>query len=234
MITIKKGNIFTTQCEVIVNTVNCVGVMGAGIAFEFKLRYPEMFKPYKEFCDQGQIKIGSLWIYNEEVQNKSCSRVLNFPTKNHWKDPSTVHYLEQGLEKFLATYKQKNIKSIAFPLLGASLGGLSEAQVLTTMKHYLEQADIDIEIWYYDAKAKDDLFDNFKLTFNQVSEQIIKEESGLGISAINKIKVALNQESINSIGSLLSVKGIGKASLEKSFAFIKQKSLSPQNFSLFD
>ena len=101
---------------------------------------------------------------------------------------SSLHYLKQGLEKFLATYKNKNITSIAFPLLGASLGGLSEKQVLSTMTHYLKQADIDIETWYFDAKAKDDLFDDFNAKFNQLNELVIKEQSGLGISAINKIK----------------------------------------------
>lgn len=232
MITIKKGNIFTTNCQAIVNTVNCVGVMGAGIAFEFKLRYPKMFKNYQRFCESGQIKIGNLWIYNDADvdQNEPCSRVLNFPTKKHWKDHSSLNYLELGLEKFLLTYQQKKITSIAFPLLGASLGGLSEKDVLKTMKYYLNQVDssVDIEIWYFDAQAKDDFFYEFKEIFTRLTEHEIKEKSGLAINAINKIKEALNQNHINSIGALLSVKGIGKASVEKSFNFIKKQKLIPE------
>jgi O-acetyl-ADP-ribose deacetylase (regulator of RNase III) len=237
MITIKKGNIFTTNSQVIVNTVNCVGVMGAGIAFEFKLRYPKMFNEYQKFCESGQIKIGNLWIYNDidSAHKNACSRVLNFPTKVHWKDHSSLHYIEQGLEKLLQTYQEKGIVSIAFPLLGASLGGLSEEQVLKTMKNYLNQVDdsVDIEIWYFDTKATDDLFDELQQCFTQLNAEEIKQQSGLGISSINKISAALNQEDINSLGALLSVKGIGKTSVEKLFDFIKRKNTGPENLTLF-
>ena len=221
MITIKKGNIFTTRCQTIVNTVNWVGVMGAGIAYEFKLRHPQMFTDYDTFCKNGQIKIGTLWIYSPQEQLEYCSKILNFPTKNHWKDPSSIEFLELGLQKFLGTYKQKGITSIAFPLLGASLGGLSESEVLKTMEFYLNQTDIDIEIWHFDSNAKDDLFDEFKYKFTSLNNEIIKKHSGLRGTAIDKIKFALNQSDINSISSLLSVKGIGKVSLEKAFDFTR-------------
>jgi O-acetyl-ADP-ribose deacetylase (regulator of RNase III) len=237
MITIKKGNIFTTKCQVIVNTVNCVGVMGAGIAKEFKMRYPDMFTDYQKFCNGGQIKIGNLWIYKESnlEHNSSCSKVLNFPTKKHWKDESQLQFIEQGLDKFLSTYQQKGINSIAFPLLGASLGGLSESAVLNAMKSYLEQVNdrVDIEIWYFDPTAKDDFYDEFKNAFNELSDLEIKNQSGLGISSINKIKEALSLPKINSIGALLSVKGIGQVSIEKSFNFINNKKRSAENLCLF-
>lgn len=228
MITIKKGNIFTTRCQTIVNTVNCVGVMGAGIAYEFKLRHPQMFRAYEAFCKNGQIKVGTLWIYSPQEQPKYCSKILNFPTKNHWKDPSTIEFLELGLQKFLGTYKQKGITSIAFPLLGASLGGLSESEVLKTMEFYLNQTDIDIEIWHFDSNAKDDLFDDFKNKFTSLNNENIKKHSGLRSTAIEKIKSALNQSDINSISSLLSVKGIGKVSLEKAFDFTRIQPHSPE------
>ena len=81
MIEIKKGNIFTTKCHTIVNTVNTVGVMGAGIAYEFKLRFPEMFEKYKSFCDSGHIDIGNLWIYKlTKNDNEMYEYILNFPT----------------------------------------------------------------------------------------------------------------------------------------------------------
>ncbi|KAL1029109.1 macro domain-containing protein [Haemophilus influenzae] len=81
MIEFKKGNIFSTQCDVIVNAVNCVGVMGAGIALEFKIRFPEMFKKYKEFCDNGSLDIGKLWIYSISNKKFGFNRILSFPTK---------------------------------------------------------------------------------------------------------------------------------------------------------
>ena len=95
MIIEKTGNIFTTKCQTIVNTVNCVGVMGAGIAFEFKLREETMFKKYKQLCDAKQLNIGTLWIYKSDNNN-----ILNFPTKYDWKLPSKQEYLEKGLQKF--------------------------------------------------------------------------------------------------------------------------------------
>ena len=83
-----KGNIFNTRCQTLVNTVNCIGVMGKGIALECKLRFPDMFKKYKEFCEKELMKPGSL-----QLCNNSKPWILNFPTKVHWKDPSKIEYL---------------------------------------------------------------------------------------------------------------------------------------------
>jgi len=233
MIEIKKGNIFTTKCQTIVNTVNCVGVMGAGIAYEFKLRFPEMFEKYKQFCDKGQINIGNLWIYKlTKYDNENYEYILNFPTKKHWKYPTKIEYLEKGLQKFIDTYKQKGILSIAFPLLGASKGGLSEEISIAIMKKYLDKVDIPVEIWYFDPNAKDDLYENFKDKFLNLNVNLIKEQSKLRMDFINKIKVALEREDINSLNGLLKVKGIGDVSLEKSFRFIKDYDKNDKN--LFD
>jgi len=231
MIEIKKGNIFTTNCHTIVNTINTVGIMGAGIAYEFKLRFPEMFEKYKNFCENGQIKIGNLWIYKlTKYDNENYEYILNFPTKQHWEYPTKIEYLELGLQKFIDTYKQKGILSIAFPLLGASKGGLSEEQSINIMKKYLKKIDIPVEIWYFDPNAKDDLYEDFKDKFLNLDTNIIKEQSKLRIDFINKIKVALQRDDINSISGLLRVKGIGDNSLEKSFRFIKNY----KNETLFD
>ena len=222
MIEIKKGNIFTTQRQTIVNTINTVGVMGAGIAFEFKLRFPEMFEKYKKFCDNGQIKIGNLWIYKlTKYDNENFQYVLNFPTKEHWKYPTKIEYLELGLQKFINTYTEKGITSIAFPLLGASKGGLSEETSIQIMKKYLSQIDIPVEIWYFDPTAKDDLYEDFKDKFLNFDIEIIKEQSGLRKDLIKKIQLALQREEINSLSGLLREKGIGVTTLEKSFNFIK-------------
>jgi len=115
----KKGNIFNTNCQTIVNTINCVGVMGAGIAYEFRLLFPELFEKYVNYCKENMIKVGTLWIYKiDKAKLNSQIKfewILNFPTKNHWKYPTKTMYLEKGLQKFLDTYKDKGIKSIAFP-----------------------------------------------------------------------------------------------------------------------
>ena len=223
MIEVKKGNIFTTQCQTIVNTVNCVGIMGAGIAYEYKLRYPKMFNKYKQYCNDGSIRIGKLWIYNLEKNDNSdgYSKILNFPTKDHWKYPTKKEYLEKGLEKFLDTYSEKNIKSIAFPLLGSDKGGLDKNTSIEIMKDYLSRCEIPVEIWYFDSKAKDDLYDKFKTEFINNSDSFLMERSGLRIDAINKIKKALGREDINSLSGLQRVRGIGKTSIEKSFRLLQ-------------
>ena len=153
-----KGNIFNSKCQTLVNTVNCVGVMGKGIALECKLRFPGMFEKYKEFCDTKKIRPGILQLWKN-----SKPWVLNFPTKMHWKDPSKIEYLKSGLEKFKYEYQDKKITSIAFPMLGASLGGLPEDLVKKTMINYLgELKNIEIEIYEYDFNSNDDLFSRHK------------------------------------------------------------------------
>jgi hypothetical protein len=108
-------NIFDSQCQTIVNTINCVGVMGKGLSLEMKNRYPSMFEKYKEYCNRGLIDIGSLWLYKHVSEKEITKRILNFPTKKDWRNKSEYEYIEKGMEKFINTYKEKGITSIAFP-----------------------------------------------------------------------------------------------------------------------
>lgn len=138
MVKIEKGKtIFESDAQTLVNTINCVGVMGKGIALEFKNRYPAMFDKYKSFCDKGVFKPGVLWIYKAE----DGKWVLNFPTKVDWRNPSEISYIEEGLKKFVEIWKEKSITSIAFPLLGCNNGGLDAEEVIPLMVKYLEQCD---------------------------------------------------------------------------------------------
>ena len=123
-----SGNIFNSSCQTIVNTVNCVGVMGKGIAIEYKLRYPDMFDTYFKLCERKLLKPGLLQLWT-----KSNPWILNFPTKFHWKYPSKLEYVELGLEKFHNIYLEKKISSIAFPLLGVNSGGLDQNSVVDLM-----------------------------------------------------------------------------------------------------
>ncbi len=215
MIIEKTGNIFTTQCQTIVNTINCVGVMGAGIAYEFRLREPEMFEKYQLLCAQKKIDIGVLWIYRTSKQN-----ILNFPTKYNWKFPSKKEYLHKGLQKFLDTYKQKNITSIAFPLLGADKGGIDAKESLSIMTYYLSQCDIPVEIWHFNPMAQDDLFQSFKSIFQAIDDVTIKTDTKIRIDIVKKIRTALDDSTINSLSGLLRVKGVGDKTLEKLFDYI--------------
>lgn len=139
---VKIGNIFESNCATIVNTVNCVGVMGKGIALEFKKKYPEMFMEYVLKCDRGEVKTGVPYVY----QNNEIS-ILNFPTKDHWRSPSRLSYVVDGLNWFIANYEKYGINSIAFPPLGCGNGGLSWSVVGPIMYQKLNKLPIYIEMY---------------------------------------------------------------------------------------
>jgi len=143
MITYTSGDIFYTEMQVLVNPVNTVGVMGKGLAKQFKLKYPEMFTEYKATCDDGTLTTGKLHIFRT-----ADKWILNFPTKAHWRSKSKIDYVERGLQEFVAIYEAENIESIAFPMLGCGLGGLDwDTQVRPLMKHHLSDLPIPIEIY---------------------------------------------------------------------------------------
>lgn len=143
MILYVKGNLFQSPAQVLVNTVNTVGVMGKGVALEFKRLFPEMYRQYRDLCERGQFSIGQLWLY------KSPQKwVLNFPTKQHWRAPSRVEYIEAGLRKFTQVYSEWGIHSIAFPPLGCGNGQLDfKTQVQPLMERYLRPLPIDVFIY---------------------------------------------------------------------------------------
>jgi len=211
-----NGNIFNSKAQTIVNTINCVGVMGKGIALVFKLRYPLMFDIYKRYCDEKHIGIGKLWLFN---QQPNTPWVLNFPTKFHWKYPSKMEYIEKGLIKFAETYKEKKITSIAFPLLGTHNGGLEREEVKYVMIKHLSKCDIPIEIYDYDPYAPDDLFETFKRNWEHLSPQEIKSATGIQPQYIRKINEVLNNPEVYSMITLVSYEGIGEKTLQKAFDF---------------
>ena len=226
-VTIIKGNIFNTKAQTIVNTVNCVGVMGKGIALVFKLRYPNMFEQYQKLCAQHLIEIGKLWIYKGESLNPW---VLNFPTKTHWKLPSEYVYLEKGLQKFVESYKEKGITSIAFPLLGAFNGGLDKERVIEIMQHYLSQCDIPVEIYQYDPTAADDLYETFKTKWLSIPDHKKKEVTKIRtIKQIETLDYAIKSDDLRSMIELINYPGIGIKTMECCFKIVmnykKEKTL---------
>jgi len=140
---VKIGNLFDSNCSVVVNTVNCVGVMGKGIALEFKKRFPYMFNDYVLRCKAGELKPGSPYVYEDLLGTK----ILVFPTKDHWRSPSRLSYIVDGLDWFVEHYKEYDIESIAFPPLGCGNGGLSWSVVGPVMYQKLCALPIQIEIY---------------------------------------------------------------------------------------
>jgi O-acetyl-ADP-ribose deacetylase (regulator of RNase III) len=148
MLTFVRGNLLESPAEVLVNTVNTVGVMGKGIALTFKQIYPEMFKQYQLLCESKRFDVGNLWLYKTE--NKW---ILNFPTKRHWRNPSKLEYIEAGLRKFAATYADHGITSIAFPELGCGNGELQWDVVRPLMVKHLKNIPIIVYVYLYDRDA---------------------------------------------------------------------------------
>lgn len=222
-----QGNLFTSTCQTLVNTVNCFGVMNAGIALEFRYRYPAMFDKYKLYCEQKLIQIGKLWVY--DIPN-SDKKILNFPTKYHWKYPSKYEYLEKGLQKFFDTYQEKGITSIAFPLLGTLNGKLETQKVLELMYKYLIHCDIPIEIYEYNPQEKDDLIELFYDYFQKQSISNIHKQIGISPRNVEKIFHILQENQLNTLLQLKDFKGISEDTLQKCFLFamkIKENNLSP-------
>ncbi|MCQ2071583.1 MAG: macro domain-containing protein [Bacteroidaceae bacterium] len=224
-ITFINGNIFNTKAQTIVNTVNCVGVMGKGIALVFKLRYPLMFDLYQDYCKQKLIGIGKLWIYKGDPMDPW---VLNFPTKTHWKLTSEYEYIERGLQKFVDTYKEKGITSIAFPLLGANNGGLDKDKVLDIMLSYLSRCDIPVEIYQYDPMAADDLFESFKAKWNEIPQEERKSKIGIRQQKqVDTIDKAVNVDNVKSMIALIEYRGIGLATMQKCFRLVMNYQKDP-------
>ena len=172
MVTYVKGDIFNSSAQVLTNAVNCVGVMGKGVALEFKKRYPSMFEDYKKRCELNQIKPGHLYLWeNDKVQ------ILNFPTKRHWQDQSLLSDIEDGL-KFLANnYIDLGIDSLAMPAIGCGLGGLDWNQVKPLIDKYLGYIP-DLEVYVYEslitASLNNDDFSKSNLSLPESDKSVAK------------------------------------------------------------
>lgn len=143
--TLKRGNLFDSNAQTLGNAVNTVGIMGAGIAKEFKLRYPEMFADYKQRCAEKRVLVGEPYCW--KPADEAAPWVILFPTKQHWRNPSQIKWLESGLQYLNENYKEWGIRSLAMPALGCSLGGLDWKQVRPLMERYLGEMEVPVEIY---------------------------------------------------------------------------------------
>lgn len=180
MIKYFNGTVFNCNAMAVVNTVNCQGFMGAGIALEFALRFPDMLKDYESKCKKGKIMVGCVdYFYaNEKI-------IVNFPTKKYFKYPSKIEWIEQGLIHFVKTYKDHNITSVAFPKLGTSNGGLKWEEVKQIMEKYLNPIDIPAYICLDVNEAEGlekemlDVFNSLDLTMLKPYMRISKKQKSI-------------------------------------------------------
>lgn len=129
MIDIEKGNILQSKAEAVINTVNTKGVMGKGIALQFKEAYPVMFNDYKHACKEGSVAVGKMFVW----RNPSFfgpRYIINFPTKDDWRQPSKIEYIKTGLIDLAKVICEFKIHSIAIPPLGCGNGGLNRSKLL--------------------------------------------------------------------------------------------------------
>lgn len=219
----KKGNLFNSNAMAIVNTVNCVGAMGKGIALDFKLRYPEMFKEYQKICFKHILKPGQILPYT-----KSTPIILNFAIKDDWKDPSRVEWIEQTLQKFVDNYHSMGITSVAFPWMGAMNGGLPFETIQYLTRKYLSTLDdIDIEVYDFDPDVPCALYNAlvYIVNENKFTPSELEEVSNIKARYWVKIIDAVKDTHTKSINNLCHyiVNGkriIGKTNIERLFVFL--------------
>ena len=140
MIEYKNGDIFAEDVEAIVNSVNCVGVMGRGIALQFKNTFPANFKAYAEACKRHEVRPGRMFVF-ESDHLTNPRYIINFPTKRHWRGKSRIEDIESGLEALASEIRERNIRSIAIPPLGTNLGGLRWTDVYPRIEAALQHID---------------------------------------------------------------------------------------------
>jgi O-acetyl-ADP-ribose deacetylase (regulator of RNase III) len=138
-----RGNIFDSEMQTLVNPVNCRGVMGAGLALQFKERYPLYFDAYQFACKQGVLEKDKCFIYDVSEHRK----IYSFPTKIHWRGNSTKKLLGEGLLHLTSSVDDYGITSLAVPALGCGLGGLKWEEVRPILYRWLNKLTIPVELY---------------------------------------------------------------------------------------
>jgi len=233
MITYLETSVFESPAQTLVNTVNTVGVMGKGIAKEFKSRYPVMYTEYRHFCDVGKLKVGDLHLWRGDKR-----WVLNFPTKTTWKLPSKIEYIAAGLEKFVEAYPRLGITSASFPPLGCGNGNLEWDEVRPLMEKYLSGATIPIYI--HDVQVGKDFVPEHSSTSQAPMSFDLFWDDILAAVQRNKGQFSTSREGLfvvsPDLGQGLVVqtasgkRRIDKEILEESWLSLRDRTLSIQNY----
>ena len=155
MIHFVTGNILDSPAEALVNTVNTVGVMGKGIALQFKNHFPHNYKVYKEACDQKALGIGQLLVTEDESMLGGKKIIINFPTKTHWRLPSEYDYITKGLAELVKVIEERKIQSAAIPPLGAGNGGLDWHRVKPMIVSAMQQTDCAVYLYEPNTAIKE-------------------------------------------------------------------------------
>jgi O-acetyl-ADP-ribose deacetylase (regulator of RNase III)/uncharacterized protein YwgA len=171
MVKVLVGDLFESEMQTLVNTVNCVGIMGKGIALEFKNRFPKMFKEYEHLCKRREVKLGRPYLYKQMFGKW----VLNFPTKDHWRSATKLQDIINGLEYLKKHYKEWGIESLAVPPLGCGYGQLEWRVVGPTIYRFIKQLDIPVELYAPFGTISEELKTDFLETVAKQTEVAQRE-----------------------------------------------------------
>lgn len=221
-----SGSIFDSTCQVLVNTVNCEGFMGKGLALEFRRRFPGLLEAYRRVCEgPNRLRPGQLYLYSA-----SSPWVLNFPTKDEWRLPARIEYIELGLAKFAATYRAREIRSIAFPQLGAQSGGLSWTSVRGLMLRALSALpELEVEIYGFDPAWQDRLSKTVIELLAPLGTNELASRLGIRSGEAARLREALASGRLMSLGQLAKWRGIGAKTVDRVYDFgvARTTALSP-------
>lgn len=159
------GDLFASRAQTLVNTVNCVGVMGKGVAEQFKRRFPAMFDDYVARCKRKSVRLGEPYLFRDP----SGARILNFPTKDHWRSPSRLTDIERGLDYLAAHAVEWGVSSLGMPPLGCGNGGLEWSEVGPLIHRKLAGLPIDIEVFAPYGTPKQQLTTDFLAAPSQLN-----------------------------------------------------------------
>lgn len=180
LVKLTKGNILQSQAQAIVNTVNCVGIMGKGVALAFKHKYPAMYRDYVARCDKDEVKIGEPYPYTVEDHI-----VVNFPTKQHWRSVSRISDIEAGLRHLRAHLNEWGITSIALPSLGCGNGQLDWFIVGPTLYRHLSKFGIPVELYVpHEVSLDDSQFSLFDVDQSPANPSHKVRDSSIALVAI--------------------------------------------------
>lgn len=143
-VTVRVGDLFQSKAQTLTNAVNTVGVMGKGIALEFKKRFPKMYEDYRRRCERGEVALGKPYLFKETMSEQW---ILNFPTKEDWRNPSDFSPIQDGLAYLRDHIHEWGITSLAVPSLGCGHGGLEWTVVGPAIYNALAQLDIPVELY---------------------------------------------------------------------------------------
>jgi O-acetyl-ADP-ribose deacetylase (regulator of RNase III) len=180
MIQFTTGDILKSEADCLINTVNCEGYMGKGIAYQFKLRFPENNKDYVNSCNKGTLDIGKLHYFVEDGKT-----IINFPTKDKWREKSKIDYIKKGLDELVKLISNLNVRVIAMPPLGCGNGGLNWNDVKGLIEEKLDYIKEEYDFIIYEPST----------TYKQVS--IVAPQ--LSISSLVLMKIKMNSISFNSL-----------------------------------